>query len=261
MPRDEQLGRKAPARQRDSLAAVRRALLAGVMAPVLALASLAPAHAQSLPIPELATGSAKALVLPPAAPERVASETSAVPVEGDERARLLAERERLKRRFDEAEAGCASRFAVNACLDDARSARRAALRPVNERLLSLDAEERQTRALSRLAVRNQAAQAGRGAPPPGDSLFPPVSRASRAASAPPPAPVARAPGAASAAEAAQRQQQAQERQRANERAQAALQRERTYQALQADIARRQAEQAANPRRSAPLPSTAASASR
>ena len=64
----------------------------------------------------------------------------------DERTRIAAERQSLTERFTAEESACRTRFAVNACLDDVRARRRAALAPLRERELRLAEAERQRRA-------------------------------------------------------------------------------------------------------------------
>jgi len=104
-----------------------------------------------------------------------------------EGAKLAVERERaqLLQRFDDEERSCAQRFRVNDCLEDSRSRRRAALAPLRERLLALDAAERERKAQARqdavarkqadrtasLAATAEAASTGQGAQrAPGASL-------------------------------------------------------------------------------------------
>jgi hypothetical protein len=67
-----------------------------------------------------------------------------------ERARIEAERTAAARRFDAAERDCWRRFAVTGCIDAARAERRAALDPLRQEDLALNAIERQRRTGARL---------------------------------------------------------------------------------------------------------------
>lgn len=61
-----------------------------------------------------------------------------------ERKRIAAEREVVEQRFRAQQAECSQRFAVNACLESARQARREALTPLRQQeLLLADADRRQ----------------------------------------------------------------------------------------------------------------------
>lgn len=92
--------------------------------------------------------------------------------EAEARQRLAAERQALEQRFDAEERVCADRFAVNACVDDVRARRRAALAPLREQLLQVDEAERRRRADERRAAvaRKQAELAQRPAVPPQPGL-------------------------------------------------------------------------------------------
>jgi colicin import membrane protein len=63
----------------------------------------------------------------------------------DERKELAAQRQRIEATYAEAVKVCAQRFAVNACEDQAKRERAAALKPLREREHALAAEERLAR--------------------------------------------------------------------------------------------------------------------
>ncbi len=66
-------------------------------------------------------------------------------------ARIRAERVAAQSQFDSQQRECATRFAVNACMDAARKQRRDALAALKRRQIALDEAERQRRAAQRQA--------------------------------------------------------------------------------------------------------------
>lgn len=173
-----------------------------------------------------------------------------------EREQLLGEQRALQARFDSEVAACHERFIVTACVDESNRQRRLALAPVRERLLQIDAAERQRRAEERraeLAAKQQlrdermaAAQA--------------AAQAASAASAPtprqrmlPPAPLVHVPSDRAARE-AQRQDAA------AARARQAQERQAQGREQQARVARRQAERDAAKGPAQPLPAPPAASS-
>lgn len=192
-----------------------------------------------------------------------------------ERQRIAAERRAVEAVYEAARADCARRFAVTACLDAAREQRRAALAPLRERELQLDAAVRAQRAEQRLQAierkqqelaaqqradeaRAAAAAAAAAARAPAATPAPVIARIEAPASAPQPAaPAAAAEVAARerAAERARERQAEREAAQAEARRRAALAREREAQARQAQerVEQRQAEREARGRNPAPLP--------
>lgn len=85
-----------------------------------------------------------------------------------ERARIAHDRQAVEARFRAEQAGCAEKFAVNACLDEARTRRRDALMPLREQELILADRERKQRAAARARTieRNRIEAEGRVANPP-----------------------------------------------------------------------------------------------
>jgi|GEM_PF-1883347 len=121
-------------------------MLAGVLLPV---------HAQSL-LPVNPNGSDKTVASPDASavPERIAQERHAL---SEQRALIL-------KAYDNKTAACWDKFAVNACLLEARRARRQALDPLAQQELALNAQERAWRSEQR-DLRLQGKQPeNRGAP-------------------------------------------------------------------------------------------------
>jgi len=70
----------------------------------------------------------------------------AAPAFAGEREDLVAQRAAIESRFSAESQDCARRFAVNACMDDARARRSAALKPVVQREQQLEAQDRRARA-------------------------------------------------------------------------------------------------------------------
>ncbi|MBV8501084.1 MAG: hypothetical protein JO006_05135 [Paucibacter sp.] len=78
-----------------------------------------------------------------------------------EREQLRARQDVVERRFTEDSRECARHFVVNACLDEARERRRLALKPIVERQLALDAQERRERSSEQAErVRQRQQEAG-----------------------------------------------------------------------------------------------------
>lgn len=69
-----------------------------------------------------------------------------------ERTRLVQQRLLLSETFAAEERACAQRFAVTACVDEAKLRRREALAPLRERELQIDAAEREQKAALRRAA-------------------------------------------------------------------------------------------------------------
>ena len=80
-----------------------------------------------------------------------------------ERARIAAERGKVEARYLDEERACWGRFAVNACLAEARAKRRSALADLRRQEISLNDAERKQRAAERLRPMEQRADT---APPP-----------------------------------------------------------------------------------------------
>jgi colicin import membrane protein len=167
-----------------------------------------------------------------------------------ERAAIAAERAAVQQRFVAEERDCQGRFAVNACVEDARQRRREALAQLRERELKLDQAERQRRAAERREAVAAKQAAARARPP------------TAAASAAPPQlrvrePLLPASGAARPSRSGpDRNEQAAA---AAERARASEARRQDIQAAQERVKRREAERAARGKDNAPLPLPAASA--
>jgi hypothetical protein len=158
---------------------------------------------------------------------------------GDERAAILAERQAQLARFAAEERACASRFVVNACLDDVRLRRREALEPLRERELQLDQSERLKRAEERRAA-IAAKQGAAGAARAGGASTAPQLRVREPAPLLPTRPAREPEAADRAAEAAARARDAEQR-----RAEAL--------AAQQRVQQRQAEREAAGKKSEPLP--------
>jgi colicin import membrane protein len=199
----------------------------------------------------------------------LSGQAQAVPADVS-RASIEAERKAIETRWVDAQQTCKQRFAVNACIDEAKAERRQALAVQREAQLKLDDAERKQRAKTKQAAlaQKQADAASRVAPvvtnkasaPRATSKPTPVARpavnaasASRAASATPASAsavlgtvskgaTARLDGSASAAAQRAARIQAQE-------VAAAAQRERQ---AQREV-KLQAQRASNPQKSAPLP--------
>ncbi len=161
---------------------------------------------------------------------------------GDERALIAAERQALSQRFLQQELDCASRFVVNACIDDVRQRRRDALQPLRERELSLDEAERTRRAAERRSA-IAAKQAAAATLPAAASAPPPQLRLRDNLPAAPPRP----PRSSPARDQTDRAAEAAERVRDAER------RRDEAQANQRRVQQREAERATSGRSSAPLP--------
>ncbi len=71
--------------------------------------------------------------------------------EANERARITAERSRVEAEFEAGHKACYGRFAVNDCIDAAKSRRREALADLRRQEVSLNDAERRRRAAERLA--------------------------------------------------------------------------------------------------------------
>lgn len=153
-----------------------------------------------------------------------------------ERARRVAERQALEQRFDAEERACAERFAVNACVDDVRARRRAALAPLREAELRLAEAERRRRADERRAEVRRKQQALASRPPAPPAATTPRLREAAPPPEPPPAPARdrRAAGRERAEQAAaEAARQAESLRQARERAAAAEARIRERRARQA----------------------------
>lgn len=108
--------------------------------------------------------------------------------QGAEREQLRAQRAEIEARFAQERDGCERRFAVNACVDDAKQRRSAALRPLQRREIELDAAQRKARAAAqqeRVAERNREAASEEGRKRTEVLLAPPRQPASQAAPRPP----------------------------------------------------------------------------
>ena len=106
-------------------------------------------------------------VAPAVALALCATTASAVAVErSPERVRIEAERAAIEARWRAAEAECRTQFVVTACIDEAKSQRRAALAVQREAQLKLDDVERRERAAARLdeLARKRAEAQSRKAP-------------------------------------------------------------------------------------------------
>ena len=160
-----------------------------------------------------------------------------------ERAGIEAERRRLESDYGAEERACADRFVVSGCVDDVRTRRRAALAPLRERELQLDAAERRLRAAKRraaVAAKTAAAASRPAAPEPAADARrrePPASPVSGPSAQP------RSTSPAAAARAAE----------AGERAQSGRVREQQVQESQQRIRRRLDDREARGRKADPLP--------
>jgi colicin import membrane protein len=177
-----------------------------------------------------------------------------------ERARIARERAAVEARSKEAEAACASQFAVSSCLRQARAERRSALRQLDRQGAALDEAQRRQRAVERLArIRErQEAAARRQATPPvevrtrGDRATAPERSAAEIAAieADQARRAQRSQAAASAADA-----------KAAQRVDAAARRTRQADSHRRAVEKRQQEQAAKgaPAASLPVPPSASAA--
>ncbi len=180
------------------------------------------------------------------------------------RAALADERQRLVAGFDAEEAACARRFFVNACIDEVRQRRRAALASIDTRERALDeavrrerAEQRRRSTLQRqqaaataeaTAAAASASRAGTTPSAAGAAPDAPVRRTS----APPRSP--RTPASAGAPRQTRAPPDPAERAaEAAARAAAAERRREETRAVQERIGRRQAERAASGKVTQPLP--------
>jgi colicin import membrane protein len=189
--------------------------------------------------------------------------------DGDERARIAAERQALLQRFAQEEADCQRHFAVTDCVLGVRDRRRAALAPLRARELLLDEADRQRRAADRKAAieARQKAQAVRPPPPQAPDLPPrdpaPPATPEAGASSPSPSPPASASASAAAAAARPTATPAAPGRSASdaearaaaaaERVRAAQRRREAFEANEERIRRRLAEREAAGRAADPLP--------
>lgn len=105
-----------------------------------------------------------------------------------ERERLRAQRAEIEARFALEREGCEQRFAVNACVDEAKQRRSAGLHPLQRREIELDAAQRKARAAAqqeRVAERNREAASEEGRKRTEVLLAPPRQPAAQAAPRPP----------------------------------------------------------------------------
>jgi hypothetical protein len=164
--------------------------------------------------------------------------------QAEQRNRIAAERRAAEQHYQGQASACASRFAVAACIEQAKAERRSTLDVLRRQEILLDDAQRKARAAERLrSIANKRVQAESRPPAPG-----PAVQAPRA-SAPPVARAASAHGPvddepARRAEAARRVSQAKARQQA-----ASKERE--------TIARRQSERKAQGKKVDPLPPASA----
>lgn len=192
-----------------------------------------------------------ALVVLLARPALAAEDADARP---RDRERIAAERREADRRFQAARVQCEQRFAVTACLEDARSERRRVLDRLADEQAVLDEAQRRTRAAERLraiqAKTAAASAAGRSAASAPAARVSPASApvattALPMAAVPSPsgasAPIARAHGSGAAPQAVARHRQAQQA------------RERDAQVHREAVIRRNAERDARKPPAAPLP--------
>lgn len=171
-----------------------------------------------------------------------------------DRERIAAERREADRRFDAARRQCEQRFAVTACLEDARSERRRVLDRLADEQAALDEAQRRTRAAERLRsiqAKTAAAPAAHGpaasapaarvlaASAPVATTALPMSAAPSSSGAS--APIARARASGTAPQAAARHRQAQQA------------REHDAQVHREAVIRRNAERDARKPPAAPLP--------
>lgn len=176
--------------------------------------------------------------------------------ESAERAVLAKKRSAVQAQFAAEDRECASRFSVNACVDDVRARRREALTAIDARDAELDAAQRKRRADERRAgiASKQAERAKREAQSASGPVAPQPLDALRAPSPPKGAPVPRpasshpAPNVPTPAQRAAREQAARERYEAKQRDAAAH---------RAEIERRNAAEKKEP--AAALPPVSASA--
>lgn len=133
--------------------------------------------------------------------------------EAAERAALAKQRHAVQQRSMAEERECASRFAVNNCIDEVRSRRRAELEPIDARDAELDAAQRQRRANERREqiTTKQAEKARRDAQAASGVAQPQPLEGLRKPPQPKPTPAHAAPSAPTPAERAAREQAARER--------------------------------------------------
>ena len=120
---------------------------------ILALAASAAACTQA-PLYPAAPASVERLQAPDGVPFAVWLQ--------DERAQVAGQRAAAEQRFHEAELACWHRFAVNACLSEAKQQRRATLDALREKDLALNATERDRRTAERLRTLEQKSQGSSG---------------------------------------------------------------------------------------------------
>jgi hypothetical protein len=168
-----------------------------------------------------------------------------------ERARIARERAEATQRFEQRQQECEQRFAVTACVDEARAEHRQAMLRLRSQESVLDEAERKRRASQRMAaIRDKvSAEAARDAAPRPVRPAPPMNvTAPRQKPAAPPAPARPASAASSPDRSAQ---EARSRERFEKR-------QREAQAHRDEAARRQAErEQPGKTKVAPLPDPAA----
>jgi colicin import membrane protein len=176
-----------------------------------------------------------------------------VPAQDDaaqQRARIERERAHVELRSRQAEAACERRFAVSACLAEARAERRAALHQLDQQRVLLDDAQRKQRAADRQARIQQRqeeqarADEQRQPPAPGRASPPPTGTASSSG-----VDKANDPGRRTRTAAEARREQAQ----ADKRAAAAQRRAAQAAEHRAAVERRNAQRAAEKAPSPPLP--------
>ena len=155
---------------------------------------------------------------------------------------LAAERQAVDARFEREQSDCRQRFALNACIDEARARQRQALSSLRLQQREIDERRRTQRAADRQQAieRRQSAVDGRPAP-----ASAPAARAPRAAASRPQATRDRAADRAAA------------QAKAAERAAAARKLQAEIQADQARILERQTRRAAKGKAAVPLPAPSA----
>ena len=79
-----------------------------------------------------------------------AASALAAPNETAERARIRADRRNVETQLQQTEQGCRGRFAVTACVEEAKVQRRASLAKLREQQVKLDDDDRRRRAAERL---------------------------------------------------------------------------------------------------------------
>ncbi len=180
----------------------------------------------------------------------VATGANALADDASLRQQIAAERAAIDTRFERDQAECGQRFALNACLDDARLRRRQAMATLQARQLEIDTRQRVQRAAERQRELERKSQQLN-------------ARQAATATAPQPeqASAGQGPSTAQAPAIHQRSQAVAARAKASERATAARKLQADIKADQARIAARIAKRSAQGQVPAPLPALpAASAS-